>query len=795
MGLAAAGWLAGAALQLQQPALWPAAAYGAMAGAAGVVLGTLVALRSSLGSTWRAAGLIAAMLALLAFSTTGWRAADRLSATLAPAFEGRDLVVTGVVDDLPRHGPTGSRFVLAVESATQDGQPVVLPPRLSLAWYPGIDADALLAGPGETVEAGQRWRLTVRLRRPHGTMNPHGFDLELWLFERGLGATGYVRSTAGARAERLADGACCVVARARERVRAAIGHRVDDPGAAGVLAALAVGDQGAIERDDWDVFRATGIAHLVAISGVHVTMFAWLAGGIVGRLWRRSARLMLALPAPTAAAWGGLAAAAGYAVLAGWGVPAQRTVWMLAVFVVLRAAGRRWPTPLALLAAAVVVTVVDPWALLQPGFWLSFVAVGLLIASEPAAAREAVGATRLAQVLATSRQALRTQAVATVGLAPLTMIFFQQVSVVGFVANLVAIPLVTLFVTPLALLGIVLPALWLPAAAGVQALVAVLQGLAAWPGAVWTAAAAPVWAVAAGLLGGVLAVLPGPARLRLCGVALIVPLLIPAIERPPHGGFDLLAADVGQGTAVLVRTRQHLLVYDTGPRWSPVSDAGARILVPLLRGRGERHIDRLVLSHADSDHTGGASSLMDAFEVGEVLGSLPAGHPLRAATPAFRPCEAGQRWQWDGVDFAVLHPPPGLAEGGTRTNAMSCVLRVAGDGRSVLLTGDIEAAQEAALVAADREALRSEVLLVPHHGSRTSSTPAFLEAVEPSVGVVQAGYRSRFGHPAPDVMARYHARAIEVVRSDTCGAWRWPADAAPVCERLASRRYWHHPGR
>jgi competence protein ComEC len=373
------------------------------------------------------------------------------------------------------------------------------------------------------------------------------------------------------------------------------------------------------------------------------------------------------------------------------------------------------------------------------------------------------------------------------------MVFFQQVSIVGFAANLVAIPVVTLLVTPLALLGVLLPPLWVLAAAVAQALVGALGTLAAWPLAVWTAAAAPPWAVAAGLLGGLVLVLPLPWRLRAPAALLMLPLLAPPVVRPAPGTFELVAVDVGQGSAVLVRTARHLLVYDTGPQYSREADAGQRMLLPLLRARGERAVDLLVLSHADSDHAGGAASLAAGVPIHALTSSLPAQHALQRIGRTQTRCEAGQAWHWDGVQFAFVHPTASEHAAATKPNAVSCVLRISSAARSALLAGDIEAAQEAALLARGAK-LESELLLVPHHGSRTSSSEAFIAAVAPRIALVQAAYRSRFGHPAPDVVARYEARAVALVRSDRCGAWTWPADAtqAPFCERMRSRRYWHH---
>jgi competence protein ComEC len=818
---AAAGWLAGVGLQLQQAHLRPGAATAALLLALGV-LAALAWVRHAVrrpaaaaaGRRLAAAGaaMVAVAAAALGFASTEGRAAWRLAERLPPTLEGQDLQVVGVVSSLPRAGSIGIRFVFEVESAQWRGAPVQLPPRLSLGWYRGFDVDALLAGPMDSVRAGQRWRFTVRLRQPHGLMNPQGFDLELWLFEQGIRAGGYVRAPLGATADSapqlLAEDVAHPVQRLRQRLRDAIHARVDDNATAGVLAALAVGDQAAIERAEWDLYRSTGVAHLMSISGLHVTMFAWMAGAAIAAVWRRHPRLLLACPAPLAARWGGLAMALAYAVLAGWGVPAQRTVGMIALVALLRSVGLRWPLHAVLLAVAVAVTAADPWALLQPGFWLSFVAVALLVAAEPVTpsrpeARAAGSAWRDAaqHLRAGFGTSLRTQAVATAGLAPLTLVFFQQISVVGFIANLLAIPLVTLAIVPLALAGVIAAPLWDLAALLLQALQSVLQWLAGWPGAVWNAAAAPPWAMAAGLLGGAVLLLPWPWRLRLLGLPLLLPLLAPAVQRPPEGRFELLVADVGQGTAALLRTRHHLLVYDTGPPYSPEADAGERVLLPLLRARGESRIDLLVLSHRDADHIGGAASLLRALPVEAMASSLADAHPLRAGGVPHRRCGAGQRWTWDGVEFEFLHPPPELHAQAVKPNALSCVLRVraaAGadgkPGRSLLLTGDIESTQEAALVRSHGAALRSDLLLVPHHGSRTSSTPAFIDAVAPTTALVQAAYRSRFGHPVPEVVARYTVRGIAVVRSDRCGAWTLPALGPPRCERESARRYWHHPG-
>jgi competence protein ComEC len=784
---ALAGSLLGAALQLRQSTLWPWWIYAAlllMAGGAALGLaGRRVPLRWFVAMAF-ACGVLAGG------GHAGWRAVAYVQGALLAPLEGRDLQVTGMVAEMPQRSDGGTRFRLDVESARWTGpdnpagaaSPVV-PDRIALGWYD----EGLVVVP----HAGERWRLTVRLKAPHGHRNPHGFDSELWMWEQGLHASGYVRTDTRDEAPAMLQATWRhPVERAREAVRDAVFARVPERAQAGVIAALVTGDQSAIDRAGWEVFRATGVAHLVAISGLHITMFAWLAAHIVGWLWRRSTRLMLRVPAQQAALLGGVLLAALYALFSGWGVPSQRTVWMLATVALLRLAGRRWPWPHVWLLTAAVVVAADPWALMQAGFWLSFVAVGVLFATD---ATDAVppGDTRKGAA-ARLLQFFREQWVITLALTPLVLLLFQQVSLVGLLANAVAIPWVTLVVTPLAMLGVAVPPAWDLAAHAVRLLAWLLQWLAGLPWATLSMPAPPLWMAAVGVAGGALLAMRLPWTLRALGVPLLLPVLLWQAPRPAAGEFELLAADIGQGNAVLVRTATHSLLYDTGPRYSLESDAGHRVLVPLLRAYGER-LDTLVLSHRDIDHTGGAPAVLAMQPRAGVLSSIEATHPLQALRPARR-CESGQRWTWDGVDFEVLHPFDTDYRGFTKPNAVSCVLRI-GNGRSTaLLAGDIERLQEAALVARMPDALRADVLLVPHHGSKTSSSDAFLDTVRPRIALVQAGYRNRFGHPAPEVAGRYASRGVRLVENTRCGAAHWTS-AVPeqvVCERERHARYWQH---
>lgn len=787
-------WVAGVGVQLQQTALWPVRMYVVMLGVALLLAWGASVLRVRRSRWVPGLALILALMAAAAgaFGLTGWRAAVFAQQALPPELEGVDLLVQGRVVGLPRRSAQSQTWVFEPEAAWRDARAVRLPERLQLGWY--------LRGQPSTQalpRAGEHWQFTVRLRRPHGAFNPHGFDRERWLWEQGVGATGYVRTAPSEPAPQRLRPAAWGLDAARQAVGEAIAARVFNPRLAGVLAALVVGDQSAIDREDWDLFRTTGVAHLMSISGLHVTLFAWLATRLIGALWRRLARpwpgLLLAVPLPVAAGAGGVVLATAYALFAGWGVPAQRTVLMLALVVGLRLAGRHWPWLPLWGLAMVAVLLLDPWALLQPGFWLSFVAVGILFATDPAGRSQPLVAPAANGWRRWGRAVWgqwREQVVMTLALAPLSLLLFGQVSLVGLAANLLAIPWVTLLVTPLALLGLLLPPLWEVAAAAVQVLHLWLGWLAQWPWASLHRAVAPLPLAVLAVAGGVLLVLRVPLWLRSAGLLLLWPALVWQPPRPAEGRFEVMALDVGQGSAVLVRTARHSLLYDAGPRYASGSDAGSRVVVPLLRALGEAP-HTVVISHQDSDHSGGAKAVRTAWPQAHWLSSF-------AADPASR-CTAGQRWTWDGVHFEMLHPTPAHyradGSGALPSNAMSCVLRIDDGRHSAWLSGDLDAERETRLALGQPD-LRADLLLAPHHGSATSSSPVLLNTLRPSVVIVQSGYRNRFGHPAAQVLLRYRERGLPWVASPQCGAATWRSDEphAVRCERVHRQRYWHQPG-
>jgi len=695
----------------------------------------------------------------------------RMADRLAPELEGRDLDVVGVVASLPAISERAVRFELEVESSDQP-----LPRKLLLAWHRSPAAEEGAALLGDAVHPGERWLFTVRLRRPHGHVNPYGFDYEAWLLERGVGATGYVRQRGEQRRVGFRDSFFDRVEKAREKVRDRFQAQLGATPAAGILAALAVGDQRAISAEEWRLFNRTGVTHLMSISGLHVTLVSGLAAWLVAFGWRRVPGAVLRLPARKAAAAAAIAAALGYTLLAGFAVPAQRTFYMVSMVAAALWCGRIASPARTLALALAVVVAADPWAPLAPGLWLSFAAVALIFYVASNEWRPA--------------QWGRMQWAITVGLAPAALLLFGQVSVAGPLANAVAIPVVSVIVTPLALLAVVLPldllleaATWL-----VEWLLRFLEWCAALPGALWLQHVPSLWAAALAMAGAVWILAPRGVPWRAGGLALMAPAFSLAPAAPAAGEAWITALDVGQGLAVVVRTANRTLLYDAGPAYGPEADSGGRIVVPLLRGAGVRGVDMMVLSHEDTDHLGGALTVLETLEVRSLASSLARSHALHSLVAAAGRCAAGRRWEWDGVRFEFLHPQAGWET--ARRNNQSCVLHIAAGGGSILLTGDIERAAESALAGTIPKA---DVLVVPHHGSRTSSSAEFIAAVAPRWAVVPAGYRNRFGHPAREVLERYASARVPVLRTDLDGAVSvvlQPDRVRVESERRLRPRYW-----
>jgi len=732
----------------------------------------------------RRAGLVLLALSLgMAWAT--WRADVRLAERLPLHWQGVDIELVGVVSDLPHAQALGERVRLDVEQVLTPGAPRL--DRVLLTRYAAREVGGSREGAAPaSLRAGERWRVTVRLKRPVGTHNPHGFDLEAWMLERRVGASGYIReSPAPLRLDARAATPTAWIAAARQSLRDRIFATLDDDPYVGVIAALVVGDQRSIPNEQWRVFTRTGVNHLLSISGLHITMIAALAGGLAALLWRRWPRAVERWPARQAGLVAALLAATAYALIAGFQIPAQRTLFMLAALAV-AFWGRREPRPFsALLAALVAVLLIDPWAGVSPGFWLSFGAVtAILWVAFGRVARPGKLAGWVAVQLAV-----------TLALAPALLLLFQQVSLISPLVNAFAIPLVSGLITPLALLGALAPPLWELAAWLMGGLGVALYWASALPWAVGTRPAPDGWAVALALLGIVWLLMPRGFPLKALAPLLMLPLLLPPLPpqaRVAPGDFIAEIIDVGQGTAVLFRTARHTLLYDTGPPLGE-SDAGERIVVPYLRATGVSRLDGVIVSHDDNDHSGGLHSVLRDVPTGWVLHGLPAASPLLAAAPAPRSCVRGQRWRWDGVDFEVLNPRAGAAADPRRKdNDASCVLRVSRGDRHFLLTGDAERRGELELLESSLP-LAADVLVAGHHGSRSSSLPEFVEQVEPRWVVYTVGFRNRFGHPHPEVQARFGAVGSVQLRSDRDGLirFRFAAAGIEVAQyRAIPRRYW-----
>ncbi|GAB2513891.1 DNA internalization-related competence protein ComEC/Rec2 [Pseudoxanthomonas sangjuensis] len=710
---------------------------------------------------------------LLGIGWAGLHATHGLSAQLPPKWERREVEVSGRVIELPQVETRRTRFLLHIDG--DEAQPAPLRGKLlQLSWYD--DFDATEPGPRTRLHAGERWRFVLRVRAPRGLRNPGGFDSERHALERRVAASGYVRDPERAAPLAPARG----IDAWRERMSARIAKRTP-PDASSFVRALALGDTGGLDDRDWETLRATGLTHLVAISGFHVGLVSGFFALLAALLWRAAPALARRVPRPQAAAVSALLGALGYAAVAGFALPTVRTLLMIAIVALAWLLRRGLRAGDALALAAIAVLLFDPLSPLAAGFWLSFAGVAWLLWCLPHEGRRPL-----------LKEFLSAQGVATVGLLPLTVVLFGQASLVGPLANLVAIPWWSLVVVPLALLGTALEAAhagfgewaWHAAAGCFDASWRLFSALAQSRFALWWLPEARGFALPLALFGAFWLLLPRGVPGKPLALLLWLPLLWPDRELPRPGEAQLVVIDVGQGLSVLVRTHSHALLYDAGPAVRDGFDAGERAVVPTLRALGVARLDRAVISHGDNDHAGGFDAVKRVVPVGATF--APAGSP----TPAESGCVAGRGWEWDGVKFRFLHPTAGFPY---LANESSCVLRIETVHGAALLTGDIGEVVERMLLRRAAADLRADVVLAAHHGSKGSSDPAFVAATGARLALVSAGHGNRFGHPAPGVVARWrHAGAelLDTADSGALGVWL-SADGLAVRERrVAFPRLW-----
>ena len=770
---------------------------------------------------------------LLGFMWAANFAAIRLSDELPADWQQKSINVIGVIASLPEVTERGERFRFDVEKIlTKDAANTLnVPKHISLNFYRDSKLTQAENAPSQSsffhpsqFHAGERWQFTVRLKRPHSTYNPHGFDFEGWALAENIRATGSIHSKSGyKKLTNFVYKPSYMVESLREKIGNRISQALANKPYAGVIRALVVGEDSQISQDNWNIFLRTGVNHLMSISGLHITMLAGLAFAVSAFIWRKFPRLVMRMPTRKAATIVGLVIAVLYALLAGMSVPTQRTLLMLLVFATALLFGKNLAISRALAIALLVVVLIDPWATIAPGFWLSFGAVALI-------AYITVGRLR---PLSAFKTALHTQWAITLGLLPLLIIMFGQVSIISPLANAFAIPVISLIVVPISIFGSVLPVDFILHAAHFI-LDFCMQGLSYLSNLpTWQQAAPPIWALLLAMFGVIWLLLPRGFPQRWLGLIMLLPLFFVNPPTIATGALRATVLDVGQGLAVVIQTKNHTLLYDAGPSFSAQSDAGSRIVVPFLRGAGVKKLDGFVVSHDDIDHTGGAESVLAQLPASWLASSF---NLVSDTLPNKNiKCFAGQHWRWDKVKFEVLYPSfDSYQNANLKDNNRSCVLKVTSQFGSILLTGDIEKEAEQALLnsiiesdalqantpgcplsnslhefdspcnhAASGDAhfsrvntiLKSDVLIAPHHGSKTSSTSQFVQAVGAKHTIFTVGYLNRFKHPKPLIEKRFEESGAITYRSDYQGAlilnFTHTNKISINALRQSQPRYWH----
>lgn len=720
------------------------------------------------------------LILVLIISGASWvslHGRDYLDHKLPEKLAGQEFYVEGVVQDIPVVDGFVQRFVFDVEKAELEDKVAKFPERLRLSWYYGSN-----------VKAGEHWRFLVRLKPPHGFFNPGGFDYEGWLYGQGIHATGYIRKSNDN--AKLSDASMFSLDSLRQQISTDIQLLLKDEDQAGLITALAVGDRSPINNEHWDTLIRTGTNHLMAISGLHIGLAAAFGYWLVRRLV--PVALMKVLPAQQLSMMAGLAVAVIYALLAGLSIPTQRALIMLICIVGMLLFKRNASSINALSVALLAILLWDPVSVISPGFWFSFLAVAVIF--YVFSGRLSLDNGWRARI----HQWGWMQLSIALALFPFSVFLFQQTSLVSPLANLILVPYVSFLVVPLVLLALLL----MPVSALLSGYVfitanklldliwPVIEALSLHPSAYWVQAT-PEWPVLILAMAGVVLILaPKGLPGRWLGGVMLLPIILNTADKPNVGDFEAVLLDVGQGLSTVVRTNNHTLVFDAGNRFGSRLDAGKSVVIPFLRYWSVDKLDKLVISHGDADHIGGAQAVVDAYPDVELTGRDI--ESIRARNK--HACHRGQRWKWDGVEFEFLHPDETSY---ARRNNHSCVLKVSNSSGSLLITSDIETEVEQELIRVFGEKLQADVLVVPHHGSKTSSSQLFINTVKPEIALLPVGYRNRYHHPKAAIIARYSKRGASIHHTGHVGAVKvlFKAQQAPavVSEyRKSKRKYWNH---
>jgi len=688
--------------------------------------------------------------------------------------EGKELLVEGVISSIPKTSSRSTQFNFKTRLENKGYQ-------FKLGWYEKLH---------QIPQAGERWRLLVKLKRPHGSMNPGGFDYERSLYRKAISATGYIRrNEVNQKLSNAIDSISLSqsVAKLRQLISSSLRKQLKDKPHQGLVEALAIGNRDRITSEEWKVLTATGTIHLVAISGLHIGLVAGFAFFLIRLFVSNSQFILRRVPAQIPAAIAAIFAALIYALLAGFSIPTQRAFIMVCV-VMFSLIQRRSIRPSNVLAfSLLVILIFDPMSVLDIGFWLSFGAVATIL----------FAATGRIKSASSIKSWGRIQFVIAIGMLPLMLLFFQRVSVVAPIANLLAVPWVSFVTVPVTLFATslldVAPSLstWLLGIAtdSLAILWYVLEKLAAQSWSVVDTSAPLAWTLIPASLGAFYLLMPRGMPAKWLALLLFLPALLITRQSPDVGELRMTLIDVGQGLSVLLQTKQHSLIFDTGPRYSSSFDAGEKIVLPFLKHHGINSLDALVVSHGDNDHSGGANAILNNISVKRIYSGA---NPQRWHNTEAMVCQAGQSWQWDNVRFEILHPQAEMTIGG---NNQSCVLQVRVGKTVVLLPADIEQRAETKLIERYGEKLRSNVLVAPHHGSKTSSSQSFISTVSPDIILIANGYRNRYRFPHARVIKRYENKQISWLETQNSGAISLIVTPSGISQptrwREKLRRYWH----